>query len=85
MAIGSTVIALRYPGRRVRNRGGPLTLNESLHHGKPSFIPFGNRVVVKLHPAPLAPQATTGIAAWIWLLLAICVVVAWAFVLTSRR
>jgi hypothetical protein len=40
---------------------------------------------MKLHPAPALPQPATGIAAWIWLLVAICVVLAWAFVLTSRR
>jgi hypothetical protein len=41
---------------------------------------------MKLHPAPLAPSPSTGIAAWIWLVLAICVVAAWGLVLvTSRR
>jgi hypothetical protein len=40
---------------------------------------------VKLHAAPPAPPSPTGIAAWIWLVLAICVVVAWTLVLTSRH
>ncbi|HEV8104290.1 MAG TPA: hypothetical protein VGP69_11210 [Gaiellaceae bacterium] len=40
---------------------------------------------MKLHPAPPMPDSATGIAAWIWLVLAICVIVAWAYVLTSRR
>ena len=43
------------------------------------------KILAALHPAPIAPASDGSLAGWLWLLLALAIVVVSGIYLTSRR
>jgi hypothetical protein len=63
-----------------------LGFKESLPDRNHDHMRFGNpaRIALPLHPAPPAGASSTAIPTWIWIVLAVAVILSWAFALSSR-